>query len=99
MIGRAHSHAAPALERSNDEIRDAVLQALSCIVPPSDLVTLRPDLELRDQLDIDSMDFLNLAIGIHDELGVDVPESAYDELLTLDDFVRYLDRRIRTGSR
>ena len=72
------------------DIREAVLRALAEIVPNADLAAVRPDLGLRDQLDIDSMDFLNLAIAIDQQLGVDIPESAYDQLETLDDFVRYL---------
>jgi acyl carrier protein len=72
------------------EIRQVVLRALGEIAPEADLTTLRPDLGLRDQLDIDSMDFLNLAIGINQELHVDIPETEYDRLKTLDDLVSYL---------
>jgi acyl carrier protein len=78
---------------TDDQIREGVLRVLAGIVPGADLTALRPDLGLRDQLDIDSMDYLNLAIGIHEELQVDIPESAYDQLETLDDFVRYLAER------
>lgn len=50
-------------------------------------------LDLRDQLDIDSMDFLNLVIGVHQALGVDIPEADYPRLVTLDGFVTYLVAR------
>ena len=81
-----------------DELRETVLRTLAEIVPNADLTALKPDLGLRDQLDIDSMDYLNLAIAIDEELGVDIPESTYDQLETLDDFVRYLGERIGLSS-
>jgi acyl carrier protein len=76
-----------------DTIREAVLRALSDIAPEADPATLKPDVELRDQLDIDSMDFLNFVIAVHEELHVDIPESDYDRLRTLDDFVDYILER------
>ena len=76
-----------------DEIRAAVLRALSEVAPEADPATLRPDVNLRDQLDIDSMDFLNLVIAIHEELQVDIPEADYARLQTVDDFVDYLAAR------
>jgi acyl carrier protein len=78
---------------STEEIREGVLRALGEIAPEADLDALQPDVPLRDQLDIDSMDFLNLAVGIGEELHVDIAESAYDELQTLDDIVRYVAAR------
>jgi acyl carrier protein len=72
------------------ELRDAVLRALGEVAPEADPATLRADVALRDQLDIDSMDFLNFVIGVHEETGVDIPEADYDRLVTLDDFVTYL---------
>jgi len=76
-----------------DEIRAAVLRALSEVAPEADEATLRPDVNLRDQLDIDSMDFLNFVIGIHEEIQVDIPEADYPRLQTLDDFVAYLGEK------
>jgi acyl carrier protein len=73
-----------------ESIREAVLRALSDIAPEADPATLRPDVDLRDQLDIDSMDFLNFVIAVHEELHVDIPESDYDRLRTLDDVVAYV---------
>jgi acyl carrier protein len=79
---------------SESELREAVLRALSEVAPEADPGTLRPDVDLRDQLDIDSMDFLNFVIGIHEELQVDIPEADYSRLRTLDDFVDYLGAKI-----
>ena len=77
-----------------DEIRTAVLRALSEVAPEADAATLRPDRDLREQLDIDSMDFLNFLIGIHEQTGIDIPETDYGRLQTLDDFVDYLGARV-----
>jgi acyl carrier protein len=73
-----------------DEIRAAVLGVLGGIAPEADLDRLDPAIAFRDQLDLDSMDFLNFAIGLHEALGVDVPESDYPRLATLEGCVTYL---------
>jgi acyl carrier protein len=72
------------------EIREAVLRALVAVAPEADPATLRPDIPLRDQLDLDSMDSLNVVVGIHEELGVDIPEAEWARLQTLDEVVEYL---------
>jgi acyl carrier protein len=76
------------------EIRSAVVEALSAIAPEGDYEKLRGDRPLRDQLDIDSFDFLNVVIRLHDKLGVDVPESDYPKLATLDGATAYLASRL-----
>lgn len=76
------------------EIRRAVIEALSAIAPEGDYDTLRGDRPLRDQLDIDSFDFLNVIIRLHDKLGVDVPEADYPKLATLDGAAAYLASRL-----
>ena len=75
---------------TRDEITEAVLRALSDVAPEADPATLRPDVGLRDQLDIDSMDLLNFVIGIHEQVHVDIPEADYARLQTLDEVVDYL---------
>ena len=75
---------------TTDQIRETVLLALSDIAPEADLATLRPDVGLRDQLDLDSMDALNFIIAVHEQLHVDIPEADYSRLQTLDDFVGYV---------
>jgi acyl carrier protein len=75
---------------NRDEIRDAVLHALTEVAPEADPATLRPDVDLRDQLDIDSMDSLNFVIGIHEQVGVDIPEAEWSRLQTLDQVVDYV---------
>lgn len=49
---------------------------------------------MREELDIDSYDFLNLLIGLNEKLGVEIPEEDYEKLATLSDLIRYLSRRL-----
>jgi acyl carrier protein len=75
------------------ELRQTILATLSDIAPEADLAALPPDKDLREELDIDSMDFMNFVIALHEKLGVDIPEADYPELLTLDGAIAYLKRR------
>jgi len=75
---------------TRDEIRSLVRSALGEIAPEADLEGLDPAASLRDQLDIDSVDFLNFAIGLHSRLGIDIPEADYPRLSSLDGCVAYL---------
>ena len=72
------------------EIRATIVRALRRIAPEADIDTLDPDLSVREQLDIDSMDFLNFAIALHKEFGVAIPEADYPALLTLNGAVAYI---------
>lgn len=78
------------------EIRDTIVRVLQRIAPEADLATLAPDVEFRDQLDIDSFDFLTFVIGVHEALGVDVPEADYPALATLNGAVAYVEAALRT---
>jgi acyl carrier protein len=79
---------------TRDEIREVVVEELCEIAPEADPATLRLDVGLRDQLDIDSMDFLNFIIAIDEKLGVSVPEADYSKLPTLDALVDYLGEKL-----
>ena len=81
---------------TRQDIRAALIEALSAIAPEGDYAALRGDRPLRDQLDIDSFDFLNVVIRLHDKLGVDVPEADYQKLATLDAAIDYLASRLGT---
>jgi acyl carrier protein len=72
------------------QMRDTMLRILGTIAPEADLAALDPTVSLRDQLDIDSMDFLNFAIALHHEFGVDIPEADYPKFMTLDGATTYL---------
>jgi acyl carrier protein len=75
---------------NEQQARDTILGVLRQIAPEADFAELEPDVELREQLDIDSMDFLNFVIGIHEQTGIDIPEEDYDEMASLNGCVRYL---------
>ncbi len=62
------------------------------IAPEADLRRLQPHVNLRDQLDIDSMDFLNFVIALHKQFSLDIPESDYPKLTTLDGCVAYVKK-------
>lgn len=66
---------------------------LKSIAPEVDADALRTDLPLRDQVDLDSMDWLNFLIALHERLHVDIPESDYARLTTLDALTGYLSAK------
>jgi acyl carrier protein len=80
---------------TGDEIKDTVLRVLCEIAPEADPAQIKSNVSFRDQLDLDSMDFLNLVIALDKKLGVPVPETDYPKLATLDGCVEYLDRAIK----
>ena len=77
---------------TREELRAHVVAALGGIAPEADLGSLRGSVALRDQLDLDSMDFLNFLVAVHQRTGVEIPEADYGKLATLDQLVAYLAR-------
>ena len=75
------------------EIERVFLEELGRIVPEADLATLDREDDLRDALDIDSMDLLNLLVALHERLGVDIPERDVGRLATVNGAVAYLAER------
>ena len=75
-------------------LRAAVFETLRHVAPEISPDELAPGRPLRDQVDLDSMDWLNFLVGLHERLGVEIPESDYRKLATLDDVVAYLRTRI-----
>jgi acyl carrier protein len=73
-----------------EQVRSTVLEVLSDVAPELEREKIDPRVELRDQLDLDSMDFLNFVLGLHKALGVDIPEADYRKIGTLDGCVAYL---------
>ena len=78
-----------------DEIRVAALSILKTIAPEVEGGDLVPNRPLRQQVDLDSMDWLNFLVALHKQLGVDIPEADYRKLVTLDDLVGYLLGKLR----
>lgn len=79
---------------NKDELRALILKSLRSVAPELDEATLDPTENFRDQLDIDSMDFLNYVIGLHDALKIDIPEVDYVHLSSIDEGVAYLSKRL-----
>jgi acyl carrier protein len=79
------------------ELRAVVRSALGEIAPEADLESLPSAAELREELELDSMDFLSFVTALHEQTGVDVPERDYPQLLSLDACVEYLSRRSGRG--
>jgi acyl carrier protein len=78
---------------TKDEIKAVVVDELGRIAPDIDAGTANPSGDLREEFDIDSMDFLNLVTALHQRLGVDIPEADYPKLFTLESAVAYLAAR------
>ena len=78
---------------SRDEIRSLILDILSCVAPEIDPTAIKPERALREQIDIDSFDWLNVIIRLSEALGFDIPEKDYAQLVTLDSAIEYLSRR------
>ena len=74
-------------------LRKTVFNTLRRIAPEVTPSELEPAVPLRDQVDLDSMDWLNFLIALHENLGVDIPEADYQKLVTLDDLMIYLKAR------
>jgi len=79
----------------DDEIKALILRVLGDIAPEAELDHIDPAVDLREQLDLDSMDILNLMVGIHEATGVDIPEADYPQMVSLDGCVTYLRSRIK----
>ena len=75
---------------SEIDVRKVVQEELNNIAPEVDIASVDPAADLREALDIDSMDFLNFVTAIHHRLNVDIPEIDYPKLITLDRAIAYI---------
>jgi acyl carrier protein len=82
-----------------EEIRDEILDILSDIAPDEDLTGLKDDLPLREQIELDSMDFLDIVMELRKRHRIQVPEDDYIELATMASTVRYLEPRLKDAQR
>lgn len=76
------------------DIRKVMQEELNNIAPETDMASVDPAADLREALDIDSMDFLNFVTAIHHRLGLDIPEVDYQKLVTLDGAVAYIAAKL-----
>ncbi len=79
---------------SDADLRQHIFNAISEIAPEAEFDDLDADEGLREQLDLDSMDFLNIVIALHEALGVEIPEADYPRLFTLNDAIGYLREKM-----
>lgn len=76
------------------QLLDTVIDALQSVAPEVEASSLSPARPLRNQVDLDSMDWLNVLIALHERTGVQIPEADYARLYTLNDLVDYLLARM-----
>ena len=81
---------------TKDDVKNIVLEIIEEIAPDEDLTDVKPDVRLRDQLDLDSMDFLDIVMELRKQHGIEVPEEEYQELASLDSSANYLLPKFNT---
>lgn len=82
---------------TNTDIRKVVQEELNNIAPEVDMTTVDATADLREAIDIDSMDFLNFITAIHHRLGLDIPEIDYPKLVTIDGAVAYITAHLKSA--
>ncbi|MCC5833270.1 MAG: acyl carrier protein [Opitutales bacterium] len=75
---------------TKEECKQIVLDIIAEIAPDEELTDLKHDVRLRDQLDLDSMDFLDIVMELRKQHGIEVPEEDYPQLASLDSCAEYL---------
>ena len=79
---------------TGSEIREVILDILSDIAPDEDLGELKDDVSFREQLELDSMDFLDIVMELRKRYRVQIPEEEYQELASMESTVKYLEPRM-----
>lgn len=80
---------------TRDEIKDVVVEIIQDIDEDADVASISADLPLRDQLDLDSMDFLDIVMELRKRYQLQIPEADYPELASLASCVNYLEPRLK----
>ena len=75
---------------TRDEVREAIVSILKDIAPDEDLSSIKDDAILREQIDLDSMDFLDIVMELRKRFNIEVPESDYQELVSMASCIQYL---------
>jgi acyl carrier protein len=76
-------------------VRDIIVGIIQIVAPDADLANLKSDVRLRDQLDMDSMDFLDIVMELRKRYKIEVPKEDYTKLATLDGCISYLAPKLR----
>jgi len=80
---------------TKEQIKATILEIIAQIIPDEDLSNLKSDIPLREQVELDSMDFLDIIMELRKRYGIEVPENDYMQLATLDGSVAYLEPRMK----
>jgi len=84
----------PATGMNGKQVKDIVLGIIAIVAPDADLSDVKSDVRLRDQLDMDSMDFLDIVMELRKRYKIEVPKEEYPRLATLDGCVEYLGPKL-----
>lgn len=82
---------------NEQDIRSGVIEVFRSIAPEVEAAELAAAQPLREQVDLDSMDWLNVIVGLHRRFGVEIGEADYARLATLDAVVAYLAGKLATS--
>ncbi len=81
------------------EIEELLIEIIQDILPDEDCSNLNPDVRLREQLGLDSMDFLDIIMELRKKYGIEVPEADYSNLATISSSVNYLSSLLKDKSK
>jgi acyl carrier protein len=80
---------------TKEQIKSILVEIVAEIIPDEDLTNLKDDIPIREQVELDSMDFLDIVMELRKRYGIEVPEDDYIHLATLDSTVAYLGPRMK----
>ena len=80
---------------TKEQIKSVLMEIVAEIIPDEDLTSLKGDIPIREQVELDSMDFLDIIMELRKRYGIEVPEDDYMQLATIDSSVAYLEPRMR----
>ncbi len=78
----------------DQKIKDIILGIIATVAPDADVSSVKGEVRLRDQLDLDSMDFLDIVMELRKRFKIEVPKEEYPQLATLDSCVSYLGPKL-----
>jgi acyl carrier protein len=81
-----------------NELRAMIVEEIGNIAPEVDAASMHEDADMREALDLDSMDIFNIVVALSQRLGIDIPDADVPQLVTLGGGIAYLTRRLGSGS-
>ncbi|MFW7379553.1 MAG: acyl carrier protein [Oligoflexus sp.] len=78
-----------------EQLQQSVMNAMTKVAPDLQVETLKKDRDWRDQIDFDSVDYLNFVIALNQSLGIEIPEKDYPKLDSFDHAVQYLNEKLK----